>query len=354
MAIRVSDFTLPKVGGRCSAMQLREFLIDYCSCRQTLTLRRGPLSWATIGIVTSCPLNANLNTWESCLQRHRYVMALPDFAKPGSKLAKRLQLAAVKNDTWAPYLAAMSEAALDAALAPGAPRRLCDLVRDLRSSRTPLWDSSFQHGNCVEQCVASGGDDGSLGYVQTPGHVAGVSKAALAERWQSQLHIGRFYCQHGLILFSAGGRSTVLKRKKVQDVQSSVCLGDGALRLLSLLRTEAGGPPEVRWCPANVDWITRALLSERELSARMAERRFAKRPELIPICLRRKRSQGVFQYENIPETFGDMLCESAQLLRALAAPGAAKHRNTPWPAGHKRWPAADVTPQSASKRRKNV
>lgn len=337
---------LPKKNGKPTALPLREFLLDFCACRQSLTLRQGPLTWQIVGINTSVTMNAHLSTWEHCLQRHRYVMALPGFAKHGSKLDKQLRLGRKKGDCWQPYLAAMSEQALDAALAPGAPDRLNDLVFSLRAAEVPFLDSRFVYGNAQAGSA-------NLGYALSSGPVAGASKMEIHDRWQKQTRIGRFYSQHGMILFSEGGQRSVLAKKQIQDIDNTVCLGDGALRLLGLLRAEADCPPEVHWTPANVEWITKAVLKERELFARMATERFQGHPELLPICLRRKRVSGQWQYECIPEVFGDFLCESAQLLIALLTQGSAKHRKTPW-SQSKPWPEHMVPSQSCSAKRRRV
>ena len=71
------------------------------------------------------------------------------------------------------------------------------------------------------------------------GPLAGVSKMDIHKRWQTQPNVGRFYSQLGMILL-AGGQTSVLEAKRIKDVSSTCCLGDGALRLLGLLKSETG------------------------------------------------------------------------------------------------------------------
>ena len=91
-----------------------------------------------------------------------------------------------------------------------------------------------------------------------------------------------FSWQRGMILFSGGGQHFVLAKKQIHDIDSTVCLGDGAMCLLGLLRTEADCPPEVHWTPANVEWITKTVLRERELFSLMAGRRYEAHAEFCP------------------------------------------------------------------------
>lgn len=153
-----------------------------------------------------------------------------------------------------------------------------------------------------------------------------------------------------MILFSAGGRADVLQRKKIAHIHSTACFGDGALRILGLLRSEGDCPPDVPWSPANVEWITRSVLKERELMAQLAERRFCEHPDLVPLPLRRKKYQGKWRYEYSPEVFGDFLCESAQLLIALLTQGSAKHRTRPWEE-YSEWPPS-LVPSGPRKRQR--
>lgn len=191
------ELRLHKVNDRPNAQQLRAFLIDFFSCRQSLSLRRGTLNWNQVGIQTSRPMNENLATWEHCLQRHKYVLALEYFKLRGDVFDKHVALAKSKPDTWQPYIAAMSPEALDVALGPASPDRLSDSVAQRRVDQTPFFSKRFVYGNALEGKVLSGASDGLLGYNLSPGPVSGVSKLAIHERWQTQPHIGRFYSNMG-------------------------------------------------------------------------------------------------------------------------------------------------------------
>lgn len=100
-----------------------------------------------------------------------------------------------------------------------------------------------------------------------------------------------------------------------KEVQSTVCVGDGALRILGLLRSSQGSPPDIHWSAANNDWIADAVLRERDAFAHFAE--------MIPLPLRRESEGGNWPYTYIPEVFGDLLCEWSQLLNALVTQGTA-------------------------------
>ncbi|CAE7419102.1 unnamed protein product [Symbiodinium sp. KB8] len=248
------------------------------------------------------------------------------FPLRGTKLDKQLTLAKRKGDCWAPFIAAMSEPALDIALSAGAPDRLIDLVSVVRSEGKPFFDEAFQHGRSIESRVASGHLEGSLGYgALAVGPLAGVSKMDIHKRWQTQPNVG---CEQH-----------VLSRRWCAPIARSA--------------EERNGPPDVPWTPANVDWITKALLSERELFARMAERRFAQVPDLIQTCLRRRRRKNSWHYDTIPEVFGDFLYESSQLLLALLTQnGTEQAGQATWPANGKRWPSMKVATQTTCKRRR--
>ena len=109
-------------------------------------------------------------------------MALPGFAKHGSKLDKQLRLGRMKGNGWQPYPAAMSEA-LDAALAPEDPNKLNDLVVSLRAPEAPFLDSRFVYGNALEHRVEAGSTEGYL-FLFSNRPVAGVSKVEIHDRWQ--------------------------------------------------------------------------------------------------------------------------------------------------------------------------
>ena len=191
MVGKLSEVKLAQVQGRDNALPLRQFLIDFCACRETLTLKQGRLGWDEIGLSTSLAVNPQLNTWQACLQKHDYRMALPQFPLRGTKLDKQLTLAKRKGDCWAPFIAAMSEPALDIALSAGAPDRLIDLVSVVRSEGKPFFDEAFQHGRSIESRVASGHLEGSLGYgALAVGPLAGVSKMDIHKRWQTQPNVG--------------------------------------------------------------------------------------------------------------------------------------------------------------------
>lgn len=66
--------------------------------------------------------------------------------------------------------------------------------------------------------------------------------------------------------------------------------------------------------------------------AQMADKRFHNRPDLVPLPLRRKKLHGKWNYEYIPEVFGDFLRESAQLFNALLTQASRKHRAQLWQA----------------------
>ena len=343
--------------GKRDATTLRIFLLDYAACRQSLTLKRGPLSWNLIGVQSKVPMNKALSKWEDCLQKHSFVLAVEEYKCP--LFAKRMQVVRKKTTHlkspwwWMPYIAAMGEEALDAVLEEiNGATRLADIVRELRRAGKPFWSTRFVYGKAVENQVALEEEDGLLHQRAVEIAVRNKTKLEICNEFERLRGIGRFYAQHGVIMMSQGGQSSVLSRKGVQSCQSSVTLGDGALRILGLLASERGSPPDVRWSAANSEWITETLLREREAFCRLAEVRFADHPELIPAPLRRRRKSGQWHYEYIPETFGDLLCEWSQLLNALVTHGNSKHRTKTW-RNFCRWPPS-IGSKGERKTRKTV
>ena len=112
---------------------------------------------------------------------------------------------------------------------------------------------------------------------------------------------------------------------------------------------EADCPPDVRWRAANVEWITTAVLRERDVFA-LAEERFHQYPELIPLSLERERAGGRWHYTFSPDVFGDFLRECSQLLNALVSAGSAKHRTKPWE-NPSEWPS-ELPAEAPRKRQK--
>ena len=201
-------------------------------------------------------MNKELQTWQDCLQKVPFSLALPEY-KCGV-YAQRQRLCEKRPRWWAPYLAAMSREALLVAEEQDHPR-LSDVCRLCRERGLPFWNRRFVYGNRIEGGVQGGDEDalGLLGYVGSSLTLQGVSKSDLARQMRGFPHIGRFYAQHGLILMSSGGRDDVLRRMGVRRVQSEVIAGDGALRLVGLLQGPKC-PPQVTATPANEAWITKA------------------------------------------------------------------------------------------------
>lgn len=147
-----------------------------------------------------------------------------------------------------PYIAAMSELAVDALLENnGDATRLADLVKHLRRCGQPFWSSRFVHGKNAENRVKLDLDDGLL--KQSAKSIKGKhqTKKHIVHHFQQLRGIGRFYSQHGLIVLSRGGRSRVLHQMGVKEVQSTVFVGDGDWRILGFLRSLQGSPLDLHW-----------------------------------------------------------------------------------------------------------
>lgn len=324
------DLKLLRANGKRSANQLRIFLIDVAACRQTMTLRSGRLTWEDVGVQSPVAMNSELACWQNLLQKHSYVLAMTDFANHGDLLDLRLQLCEKKPPGWAPYIAAMSGDALKLALEAGGPDRLADLVRACRSKKVEFWNKRFVYGAAQENMVANNVTDGLLGYGVGSVPLQGRSKMEVHDSFMKLKGVGRFYSQHGMMLLCRGGLSSNLSSRKVTGVQDSVVVGDGACRIIGLLKSENGCPPDVRWSSANLSWFLEAIRSERETMAYLAEKRFAKHPHMIPLPLHRTRKSGQWVYTFILECMGDFLCESAQVLNALMHQSHRQHRSKLW------------------------
>ena len=146
-----------------------------------------------------------------------------------------------------PYVAAMGQPALEECL-NGNKERLSDVVRELRKEGEPFWSQRFVYGKSVESQVVPDRVDGLLHQAAVDIPVKGQTKTQIAAEFEKLPGTGRFYT---IIMMSRGGQAAVFARMRVQEVQTTVVLGDGALRILGLLRSEADCPPDVRWCAAN-------------------------------------------------------------------------------------------------------
>lgn len=147
---------------------------------------------------------------------------------------------------WMPYAAAMGQPALEECL-NGNKERLSDVVRELRKEGEPFRSQRFVYGKSVESQVVQDRVDGLLHQAALDIPVKGQTKTQIAAEFEKLRGTGRFYSQHGLIMMSRGGQAAVFAPMRVQEVQTTVVLVDGALRILGLLRSEADCPPDVRW-----------------------------------------------------------------------------------------------------------
>lgn len=168
----------------------------------------------------------------------------------------------------------------------------------------------------------------------------------------SLLGIGRFYLQHGFILY-CNARQDFLKKAGILDLGEVTVLGSGACRLLPLLLQE-----DIK-IPGHVSIFAESKeLKHLKLAGSIANRErdrfrdtaleFDGNEENLPYCLRKVGSK----YVAPAECFGDFLCESAQLLLLLL--GETKNRRIKrdgWNQGAWEWVFWKPSDR-ASKRRK--
>lgn len=129
------------------------------------------------------------------------------------------------------------------------------------------------------------------------------------------------------VITSEGGEAAVLHKKGVSAVQSAPVLGEGAHRLLHVFLQEALGFKVLGKLHAQ-DYGQLALQERRRwrhagLAAGLTEIQL---PFALQMCNAdnpRKRT-----WRAIPEAFGDILCESAQVLRVLL--GKRQPREQPY------------------------
>eukprot|EP00973_Karenia_brevis_P043698 6052677-Karenia_brevis.AAC.1 len=160
-----------------SAHALREFCVTFCSHRQRLVLKDGPVTWDTLGLQDPGRIPA-FTDWSSMLQQVPFVLAMPECAKHGALLDKRLTVLETKKNTpeWACHAVMFGNDFLHEILrTEGSPQdRLANIMQRVRSRGGQVFDKSFQHTSCMEQAGQS------LGYATGgPIRMKGVSKQQL-------------------------------------------------------------------------------------------------------------------------------------------------------------------------------
>merc|ERR1711871_148996 len=112
--------------------------------------------------------------------------------------------------------------ALDEALkgtSQGSEDRLVNIVNRVRSRGGVVFDTSFQHTNCMEK------EGQTLGYAtEGPIQLKGASKQHLQKSMRELDHVGPLFCQHGTILLCRG-EALLLSRLGVNAVQETVTAG---------------------------------------------------------------------------------------------------------------------------------
>ena len=185
----------------------------------------------------------------------------------------------------------------------------------------PVWDKQFVYGNVLNSTgvtptyMIEAEKEASMKILHR-------TKVSIAKDMRKRKGAGCFYTQHALLLLSDGGCAKTLLGRTVTGVHAAPCLGDGAHRLLGLL---AKGHPEFCVKPT----LTRADFGRLALLERLKWRRDALqvlREDQLPFCLQKEKSVPR-AWVAIPESFGDLLCEGAQVLRQLL--GRAAMRSPP-------------------------
>ena len=306
--VDVKDLQLKKKHYTLCGNTFREFCITFCSHRQRLVLKHGDVSWDTLGLEDpGVPLR--FGDWATLLQGVPFVLALPDFKKHGNYLTKRLSVLETKGSSpaWASYLTMLHHDILDKALLePDA--RLVDLVNDVRSNNSQVFDRSFVRGNVRE------GHADVLGY--NPGlqfTLRGSTKKELQHQMMQLDGVGAFHTQHGTILLCKG-KASLLQRLGVSEVQESAVIGSGVHGILQLLFQETIGF-RVSGSLASFseeDW-SKVLLQERDRWRRAAMKVFNNDESMVPLPLQKQAGKYIY----LPECFGDLLCECRQMLRCL-------------------------------------
>jgi hypothetical protein len=248
-----------------------------------------------------------------------YVLALPEehFKKSSSSFQLRLDALCRVRECRGDVVAAavmlvqLSPHFARRFLASPSQTRLVDVAREVQDSGEELWETQFHYGGVQER------KGEILGY--QPSHdsrYCGRTKHDVQETMKELAGVGAFYAQHGTILL-CGGSAATLSAMHVTSVSDQVCVGGGACRLLHVFAQEDIGFVLATPKLADQDYF-RLLLRERK---RFRAQGLACMEEAdLPFCLR----QNNRRWLALPESFGDMLCESAQLLRMLSGKTAPR------------------------------
>ena len=123
---------------------------------------------------------------------------------------------------------------------------------------------------------------------------------------------GRFYAQHAQIIMFGGGTVAAMHKMRIHD-DGAISIGDGACRMLYLLAGAEIAIPgfgHLHLTEAQEHlYLDKERKRFRALALKMLE---AGEIPAVPECLEHANTRA--QFTLIPETFGDLLSEAAQLV----------------------------------------
>ena len=346
MPSSLEQLQLVRVNGKLSGNQLRLFFVQFARARQdTLLPNNNPtLTWEDIGVsyVGSIAFGGRLH---DILKRAKYCLAQPSsvFKKNGEMYELRRQYASTIRKGC--YAACASKATLNLLKAnPG--MRFGDACRAVNKAGQEHLDPSFVFAKRENEKDAA--EEVLMGYSKGEIMVQGVRKEDLACQLLEALPgIGRFYAQHGFILYSNCVQEK-LRSAGIVDSDNFILLGSGACRLLPLLLQEdielpvcvSAHPDSTAY--KHLKLASDLALRERNRFRAVGLKHFAGGEESLPYCLRKQKGR----YIATGESFGDLLCESAQLLLLLM--GATKnirYKRGGWNQGDWSWKFVQPLPR---------
>ena len=346
----LKDIRLRLQDGKPNGDDFRFFITELAVARGMLQLPKQNkiLSWDGIGVelVERSPHSPATKDLHTLLKRMHFVLALPPqvFQKPGSFHTKweALQKKTPKSKLrWAVYLVQHSLQFAELSIEEPLVRR-CELVAKLQEKSLPVWDSQFVWTSVAESSGHAVGYD-----IVTSNAIQGSPKSTIQASMKEISGCGDFFAQHAVLLLTGGGFVSTAKKMGITRVQDDCLLGSGSHRLLRILQEESMGFRMHRHAELSTQDYNVLALKEREQWRAVALRRGVPNKQL-PLCLQKARlclcDGPVEEWVLLPEAFGDLLCEGAQIMRQLL--GAASLRSE----DARGW--ADMASPTGNKRRR--